>query len=79
MPDGLLDVGQVAAYLGIPVKTVYAKTAAREWPFTKVGRRIRFSQAHLDAIVAAGEQLPIEAPTRLQTAARRSRRIGRVA
>lgn len=67
VPEGLRNVDEAAAYLGIPKKTLYAKTAAREVPFTKVGRHIRFSQAHLDAIVAAGEQPVVQpsAPLRL--------------
>lgn len=77
MSDGLLDVEAAAAYLGIPKKALYAKTAARSVPFTKIGRHIRFTQAHLDAIVAAGEQAVVVAPTRLKVAA--GRRQGRAA
>lgn len=79
MPDGLRNIEEAAAYLGITKKTLYAKTAARSVPFTKIGRHIRFSQEHLDAIVAAGEQPVIEAPKRLRLPARRVARSGRAA
>jgi excisionase family DNA binding protein len=68
----LRNVDQAAKYLGISTKTLYAYTAARAVPFTKVGRHIRFSQEHLDAIVAAGEQPVVTTPTRLQLVAARS-------
>jgi excisionase family DNA binding protein len=71
--DGLLDVDQAAAFFGVPKKTVYAKTAAREWPFTKIGRHIRFSQEHLDAIVAAGEQPVIQPSAGLRLLGRSGR------
>jgi excisionase family DNA binding protein len=60
--EGLRNIEQAAAWLGIPKKSLYNLTAARAVPFTKVGRHIRFSQEHLDAIVAAGSQPVIEAP-----------------
>lgn len=77
MTEPLISVQQAAALLGIPAKTLYAKTAARTVPFTKIGRHIRFTQEHLRQIVAAGEQPTATAPTRLQIASRRGR--GRVA
>lgn len=73
MSDGLRNVEQAAAYLGIPKKSLYAMTAARSVPFTKFGRHIRFSQEHLDAIVAAGEQPTIQAPAPLRVVGRRGR------
>jgi excisionase family DNA binding protein len=66
MSDGLRGVDEAAAWLGITKSSLYAMTAARSVPFTKVGRRIKFSQAHLDAIVAAGEQPVIESSTPLR-------------
>lgn len=73
MSDGLRDIEAAAAFLGLTKKALYGMTAARSVPFTKVGRNIRFSQAHLDAIVAAGEQPVIQAPARLQASRRPSR------
>lgn len=72
MSESLRNVREAAAYLGISHKTLYAMTAARTVPFTKVGRHIRFSQAHLDAIVAAGEQQVIEPPSHLRVVTARA-------
>jgi excisionase family DNA binding protein len=69
---GLRNVREAATWLGIPPKSLYAMTAARSVPFTKVGRHIRFSQEHLDAIVAAGEQGVASVPTRLRVVAARA-------
>jgi excisionase family DNA binding protein len=66
MSEPLRDVEQAAAWLGIPKNALYAMTAARSVPFTKVGKHVRFSQAHLDAIVAAGEQPVVKPPSELR-------------
>lgn len=62
MSDGLRNIKDAADWLGIPAKTLQGYVTARTVPFTKVGRHVRFSQAHLDAIVAAGEQPVAAAP-----------------
>lgn len=69
MSEPLRDVEQAAAWLGITKKSLYAMTAARSVPFTKVGKHVRFTQDHLDAIVAAGEQPVAEIPSVLRGAA----------
>jgi excisionase family DNA binding protein len=74
MNEGLRNIDQAAAWLGISKRTLEEYVTARSVPFTKVGRHVRFTQAHLDAIVAAGEQPVIEAPTRLQAVRPRSAR-----
>ena len=79
MTQALRNVKEAAEYLGIPPKSLYDMTAARTVPFTKVGKHIRFSQDHLDAIVASGEQAVIEAPTQLRAARRGPGRRGRAA
>lgn len=67
MSEPMRNVEEAAAYLRISVKTLYKLTAARSVPFTRIGKKtIVFSQEHLDAIVEAGYQAPITAPTRLQ-------------
>lgn len=80
MTEPMFTVKQAAEKLNISPKTLYKLTAARAVPFTRPAgvRAIRFTQAHIDAIAASGEQPVIEAPTRIQVAARR-RRIGRAA
>lgn len=71
MTESFFTVREAAAILKISPKTLYGLTAARTVPFTKVGKHIRFSQAHIDAIAKAGEQPVIEPPTQIQIAARR--------
>jgi excisionase family DNA binding protein len=63
MTDGLRNVEEAALWLGIPKKTLQNLVTARQVPFTRPAktRHIRFSQAHLDAIVAMGEHLPMDA------------------
>jgi len=70
--DGLRNVEQAAAWLGIPKKTLQGFVTARLVPFTFVGKHVRFSQEHLDAIVEAGDQPVIAAPTRLQVVTAKS-------
>ena len=48
--EGLRDIKAAAAWLGIPSKTLQNYVTARSVPFTRVGRHVRFSQAHLDAM-----------------------------
>jgi excisionase family DNA binding protein len=67
--DGLRDIEAAAKWLGIPKKTLQNYVTARSVPFSWVGKHVRFSQAHLDAIVAAGEQPVIDAPGRSVRAA----------
>lgn len=66
MSEGLRNIKDAADWLGIPAKTLQGYVTARAVPFTKVGRHVRFSQAHLDAIVAAGEQPVAETPSALR-------------
>lgn len=62
MSEGLRDIKAAAEWLGIPAKTLQGYVTARTVPFAKVGKHVRFSQAHLDEIVAAGEQPAVAAP-----------------
>lgn len=45
----LLTVEQVAARLSIPVKAVYDLTYEHGLPVRRIGRRVRFDQAELEA------------------------------
>jgi excisionase family DNA binding protein len=51
----LLTIAEAAAYLNIPVTTLRDKVTQRAVPFTRIGRHVRFTDAHLAAIIAAGE------------------------
>lgn len=66
MSEGLRNIKDAAAWLDIPPKTLQGYVTARTVPFTFVGKHVRFSQAHLDAIVAAGEQPVAEVPSALR-------------
>lgn len=53
----LKTIDEAAEWLNVPVGGLRKAVSARKVPFTKIGKHVRFTQAHLDAIVAAGEQL----------------------
>jgi excisionase family DNA binding protein len=53
----LLNVEEVAAYLGLKVDTIYKKARLRELPCVKVGRALRFDVKALERFV---EQHTIE-------------------
>lgn len=70
---GLLDLHEAADWLGVSWETLRKKVTARQVPFTKVfGTQVRFTQEHLDAIVAAGEQPVATAPSRATVTAIRA-------
>jgi excisionase family DNA binding protein len=45
--EGLLNVKQAAALLGVAPRTIYAWVAERRIPFRKAGRLLRFERAAL--------------------------------
>lgn len=45
----LLTISELAAYLNIKVKTIYAKVEAGEIPHYRIGRLVRFRLAEIDA------------------------------
>lgn len=65
------DVAAAAAWLGVSTSWLYKQAAARRVPHSRVaGGQIRFTQAHLDAILAAGEQAVITTSPRLSIVGR---------
>lgn len=68
--EALLDIAGLAEKLGVPRTWVRDKVTAREIPFTKIGRHVRFTEQHFQAIVAAGEEPTATTPTRLQVVQR---------
>lgn len=73
MSERLRDMHEAADWLGVSWETLRKKVAARQVPFTKVfGTQVRFTQEHLDAIVAAGQQPVATAPSRAQVVAIRA-------
>lgn len=78
MSEPLRDYDAAAEWLGVPKKWLQGKVQAGEAPCTRLGKHVRFSQAHLDAIVAAGEKAPVTSPASDEpTVTRRPRPLGR--
>lgn len=69
--EPMRDITEAAAFLKIPRSTLRDMVTARTVPHTRIGRHVRFSQEHLDQIVAAGEQPVASPPSVLQLAAAR--------
>lgn len=63
MTTGLRDMKAAADWLGIPFETLRKYVAARRVPHTRIGKHVRFSQEHLEAIAAAGEVPVAAAPS----------------
>lgn len=59
--NALLDITAAAQVLGVPRVWLRNAVTARTVPFTKIGRHVRFTEHHLAAIIAAGEQRPTTA------------------
>ena len=59
-PAALLTITEAAARLGTPTRFVRRLVAERRIGFTKVGRYVRFSNADLDAFIAAGRVEPVD-------------------
>jgi excisionase family DNA binding protein len=73
----LLTFADAAAILNVPESWLRKKAAAREVPFTRLGRHVRFTDDHLRAIVEQGEQrAPLAMPFRATS--RRARRGGSI-
>jgi len=56
MSEPLKNYAQAAKWLGVPQTWLEAKVQAGEVPHTRLGKHVRFTQEHLDAIVRAGER-----------------------
>ena len=51
--DDFLSVGELAAWLGVPVRTIHAwRYAGTAPPAYKVGRHLRFRRAEIEAWLA---------------------------
>ena len=47
IPENLLNIRELAQRLGVQVKTIYCWVHAREIPYVKVGRLVRFDPADI--------------------------------
>jgi hypothetical protein len=60
--DRLLTKADLAEILGVGIDVVHKKITGREWPFTWVGRKVRFTNAQAEQIIALGEQPALAGP-----------------
>lgn len=51
----LLDIDQAAEVLNVPASWLQVKATKKEIPHTRIGKHVRFSLKHLDAIIGSGE------------------------
>jgi excisionase family DNA binding protein len=52
----LYDITQAAAILNVPRTWLRDKVTARAVPHTRIGRHVRFTEAHLVAIIEHGQK-----------------------
>lgn len=54
--EPLKSYDEAAAWLGVSVRWLHRGVQAGRLPHTRLGKHVRFTKEHLDAIVAAGER-----------------------
>lgn len=70
----LLTITDAAVELNVPESWLRKAVSARRVPFTRLGRHVRFTDAHLDAIVTTGEHAVVEVMNESGLSHRRRRR-----
>jgi excisionase family DNA binding protein len=68
--EGLLDVRETAAYLSLAASTIYKLSSSGRLSSVKMGGRLRFRRADLDAYVAGhrrGEDVVVELAKRIRS------------
>jgi excisionase family DNA binding protein len=70
----LLTIAEAAAVLNVPENWLRKKVAAHAVPYTRLGKHVRFTPAHLDQIIESGEQRPIAVVAPGQGLSSRARR-----
>ena len=58
----LMNYAQAAEWLAVPERWLQDQVRAGQAPHTRLGKHVRFTQEHLDAIVRAGERQPAVQP-----------------
>lgn len=58
----LLNVNQVAEYIGVSIHTLYTMVSQRRIPFVKVGRLTKFDRHALDAWIRQHSVKPSQSP-----------------
>jgi len=61
-PPRLLSIEEAAAVLNVPKGWLAGAVTERKVPFTKIGKHVRFSRAHIEKIIRAGEIAPTAEP-----------------
>lgn len=77
--DPLLDIDEAAVRLKLTPGALRKYVAERKVPHTRIGKHVRFSEDHIAAIIAAGEQPVIGAPARRTQHSTERPRRGRTA
>jgi excisionase family DNA binding protein len=54
----LMTIQEAAAYLAVPVPTLYTRVWQRRIPFVRLGRSIRFDKEDLDGLVDSSKVRP---------------------
>lgn len=65
-------IRQAAQRIGVGFYWLRDAVSARQVPCTRIGRHVRFTEEHIAAIIAAGDQPVESAPTRIQVPQRRT-------
>lgn len=60
--DKPLDIPGLAEFLGVSESWIYKRAAARLIPHSRVAGQIRFTEEHVQQILASGEQPLTAAP-----------------
>lgn len=66
--DRLLTTEEAAEILRVSYSWLKKAAQRRDVPCTHIGRAVRFSRAHLEQIIAAGERPPLSAQPRRSSA-----------
>jgi excisionase family DNA binding protein len=74
MTARLYSIAEAAEVLNVPFSWLRDKVTAGEVPHTRLGRHVRFTEAHLVEIVTAGERRICQGPPVTLTGRRRRRR-----
>lgn len=64
----------VAAHFGVSWQQVQQRCKTGQWPHLRVGRKYRFTPAHLEQIEAMSEVRPAVSPGQANTWGRKSRK-----
>lgn len=59
MTARLMTIAEAADQLNVPFTWLRDKVSARAVPHTRIGRHVRFTEEHVQAIIAGGERKPI--------------------